>query len=141
MFPWEKIEEPLVERRGEVRVFVPMRGEARQVRPIRRHPDGSVIETGRRQWIQRKRRPVTQQNCRQTQPLNLAGRPRQQENKNVTHADLAERVLKREIGLRPMQRTQEDPEESEQNSAPDGVPEHRSERLSAGPSFCQRKWQ
>ena len=136
----EEIEEPGVERPGDVRVLVEVREEARiEVRPVRRHADRRVVEIGRRQRIQDERRPEAHEDRGERDRLRAQRRERQQEQERVAEPDLRERVFEGPVGARPIQRAQEDPERDQRDAAPGRVREHPAERLPLAPGGWQSK--
>ncbi len=98
--PREEVEEPLVGPGSEIRVLVPVRGEAGDVvRPVGADADGRGIESRRRQRIERERGPVADEDERGGHELGADAGPAEQEEEDVAEADLRQHVFEREVGL------------------------------------------
>ena len=104
------------------------------VRPVGRHADRRVVEAGGRQRIERERRPVADQDHRQRDPLARAAGTRQQEQERVAQADLRQRVLEREVGLRSRLRRRKTPSSDQDERPPERV---RSMRPTPGPGAAR----
>ena len=127
LLPGKQVQEPGVERPGQVAVLVPVRRETGQmVRPVRPHADRGVVELRAGKRIERERRPVADEDHRQRDPLDSSREESQHEQERVAQADLAERVLEREIGLRAAARPQEDAQEHQDQRPPERVRRHLS---------------
>ena len=136
----EKIQEPLVERRTEIRVFVPMRREAaRVIRPVRRHADFCEIKVGRRDRIQRPREPITEENHAKRRPLHAPGKETDRKQKRIAETDLRERVIEGPVRPGPPERAQKHAEQDQQRRTPARVRGHRGARLSARNSLRKRR--
>src|SRR5688572_25527189 len=68
-FAREKIHEPLIESGAEIPVFIPMRSEAGEVRPISRDADGLPVEAGGWEWIERPGGPIADEDGGERDPL------------------------------------------------------------------------
>ena len=139
----KQVQEPGVERPGQVAVLVPVRREAaRMVRPVWRHADRGVSRT-RRRGADRARTPPSSRRGSTPSAIHCtrAREERQHEQERVAQADLAERVLEREIGLRAAARPEEDPQEDQDQRSPEGVRRHPGFRLPPRQPAGQRERQ
>src|SRR5439155_13314591 len=112
----EQVQKPLVEGITEVVVLVPVRQETGVIVP--EMPGGadayrSPVETGSGKGIEGPGQPVARQNCGQCPPSPAWRTETQHEQERVAEPDLAERVFKREVGLGPVHRAQEDTEQNQ----------------------------
>src|ERR1035438_396981 len=90
----EEVEEPDVESVAEVVALIPVRQKS--------------AEDAGNGWIERPSQPVTEENHAECGPLPLWRTPGEQEKEWITEADLRQRVLEGEVGLRRIERAQKD---------------------------------
>src|ERR1700679_2146118 len=112
LLPGEQVQEPRVERPGQVTVFVPVLRESNRVMgPVRRHADRVEIKLRTGNSIEGEGPPVSDQDQRQRDPLNSSRLKGQHEQEGVAEANLAECILKSVIGLRAIERPEKDTQE------------------------------
>ena len=112
-----------------------------EMRPVRAYSHLRVVEVRTGQRIEHERRPKADQNRCERHDLHAQRRERQQEEERVAQTNLRERVFERPVGVRPFERAQEDPEEDEDEAAPDGMSEHAAEALALALPARDREWQ
>src|SRR6266496_3824624 len=88
------------------------------VRPILQNSHAGVVKLGAGDRIDCERCPKTNQDQHQRYDLSSHAGESQRKQEYVAQSDLCERVLEGEVGLRRMQRAENDAEENEDECAP-----------------------
>ena len=109
--------------------------------PVLRNADGGIIEVGAWRGIESESRPEANQDQHERDHLRSHAREAEQEEEDVAQADLGERVLECEVGLIGPERSQEDAQEDQNESATDRVSQHLSEGFALHLSGRDRKGQ
>ena len=107
--------------------------------PNSRNSHPSVIKQRAGNRIKRERNPKTNQDHHQCHDLSSHARKSKHEKEYVSQSDLGESVFERPVGLRRMQRPEEDSEKDQDQRAPGRMSNHLAEGLTLRFPACDRE--